>query len=91
MKQHLLVYMLIIHLANHPLLFCQSFRLGLPSRLKRVGSNMRDGNYCALAVTELLRLEDSGGMLRVGPVHYNTVEEIKRFGEELGRITSGVT
>jgi len=29
--------------------------------------------------------------VRVGPVHYNTVEEIKRFGEELGRITSGVT
>jgi selenocysteine lyase/cysteine desulfurase len=50
-----------------------------------------DGNYYALAVTERLGLEGSGGMVRVGPVHYNTVEEIKRFGEELGRITSGVT
>jgi selenocysteine lyase/cysteine desulfurase len=28
-----------------------------------------------------------GGMVRVGPVHYNTVEEIRRFGEVLGRIT----
>ena len=46
-----------------------------------------DGNYYALAVTERLGLEASGGMVRVGPVHYNTMEEIKRFGEELGRIT----
>jgi cysteine desulfurase family protein (TIGR01976 family) len=48
-----------------------------------------DGNYYALAVTERLGLEDSGGMVRVGPVHYNTVEEIQRFGEELGRIAAG--
>jgi cysteine desulfurase family protein (TIGR01976 family) len=45
-----------------------------------------DGNYYALAVTERLGLEDSGGMVRVGPVHYNTVEEIEKFGEVLGRI-----
>jgi selenocysteine lyase/cysteine desulfurase len=47
-----------------------------------------DGNYYALEVTTRLGLEESGGMVRVGPVHYNTVEEIKRFGEALGRITS---
>jgi selenocysteine lyase/cysteine desulfurase len=29
-----------------------------------------------------------GGMVQVGPVHYNTPEEIKRFGEVLGKITS---
>ena len=46
-----------------------------------------DGNYYALEVTERLGLEESGGMVRVGPVHYNTVEEIRRFGEALGRIT----
>jgi selenocysteine lyase/cysteine desulfurase len=45
-----------------------------------------DGNYYALAVTERLGLEDSGGMVRVGPVHYNTVEEIRRFGEALRKI-----
>jgi selenocysteine lyase/cysteine desulfurase len=45
-----------------------------------------DGNYYALAVTERLGVEDSGGMVRVGPVHYNTVEEIKRLGEVLGMI-----
>lgn len=38
------------------------------------------------AVTERLGLEDSGGMVRVGPVHYNTLEEIKRFWGALGRI-----
>ncbi len=45
-----------------------------------------DGNYYALEVTRRLGLEDSGGMVRVGPVHYNTLEEIRRFGEELGRM-----
>jgi len=47
-----------------------------------------DGNYYALAVTERLGLEDKGGMVRVGPVHYNTLEEIQRFGEALGRIVN---
>ncbi len=47
---------------------------------------MWDGNYYSLGVTERLGLEDSGGMVRVGPVHYNTLEEIKRFGEALGKI-----
>jgi selenocysteine lyase/cysteine desulfurase len=47
-----------------------------------------DGNYYALAVTERLALEDRGGMIRVGPVHYNTVEEIDRLGEALKKIVS---
>ncbi len=42
-----------------------------------------DGNYYALAVTDRLGLEDSGGMLRIGLVHYNTLEEIDRLGEVL--------
>ena len=42
-----------------------------------------DGNYYALAVTERLGVEESGGMVRVGPVHYNTLEEIERLGEIL--------
>ena len=46
-----------------------------------------DGNYYALEVTTRLGLEGSGGMVHVGPVHYNTVEEIKRFGEVLHRIS----
>jgi len=50
-----------------------------------------DGNYYALAVTERLGLEASGGMVRVGPVHYNTLEEIQRFGEALRKIAAGKT
>ena len=47
-----------------------------------------DGNYYALAVTERLGLEASGGMLRVGPVHYNTVSEIEQFGQALRAIAA---
>ncbi len=42
-----------------------------------------DGNYYALSVTERLGVEATGGMVRVGPVHYNTVEELAAFGEAL--------
>jgi cysteine desulfurase family protein (TIGR01976 family) len=57
---------------------------------KRLGEEeifVWDGNYYALAVTEKLGVQETGGMIRVGPVHYNTEEEIERFGEALGRIT----
>ncbi len=63
----------------------------LAGRLGEQGIYVWDGNYYAPAVTERLGVEDSGGMARVGPVHYNTVEEIERFGEALGRIAAGVT
>lgn len=46
-----------------------------------------DGNYYALAVTERLGLEGSGGMVRVGAVHYNTLEEVSRLGKALETIT----
>ena len=42
-----------------------------------------DGNYYALAIMEKLGLQKTGGMLRVGPVHYNTVQEIDRLLEAL--------
>jgi cysteine desulfurase family protein (TIGR01976 family) len=48
-----------------------------------------DGNYYALAVTQHLGIEDSGGMVRVGPVHYNSVEEIGMLKEALDRIAAG--
>jgi cysteine desulfurase family protein (TIGR01976 family) len=46
-----------------------------------------DGNYYALAVTERLGVEQDGGMVRVGPVHYNSLEEIERLGEVLLSLT----
>jgi selenocysteine lyase/cysteine desulfurase len=61
----------------------------LAAKLDEYGIYVWDGNYYALAVTERLGLEESGGMVRVGPVHYNTVEEIHRFGEALGSIAAG--
>ncbi len=58
-------------------------------RLGDEGIYVWDGNYYALAVTERLGLEASGGMVRVGAVHYNTLEEVRRFGQALGRVVSG--
>ena len=55
--------------------------------LGQANINVWNGNYYALAVTERLGVESSGGMVRVGPVHYNTVEEIEKFGEALRRIS----
>jgi selenocysteine lyase/cysteine desulfurase len=47
-----------------------------------------DGNYYALNVSERLGVEDSGGMLRVGAVHYNTLEEIDRLKTALLKISA---
>ena len=57
--------------------------------LGKSGIYVWDGNYYALSVTESLGVEDTGGMVRIGPVHYNTVEEIERFGEVLGKFATG--
>jgi cysteine desulfurase family protein (TIGR01976 family) len=51
--------------------------------LGREGIYTWDGNYYALAVTERLGLEASGGMVRVGLAHYNTRTEIERLGKAL--------
>ena len=40
---------------------------------------MWDGNYYALNVTERLGVEESGGMVRIGLVHYNTSDEVDRL------------
>jgi len=56
--------------------------------LDKFGIYVWDGNYYALAVTEHLGLEQSGGMVRVGPVHYNTKDEILKLGEVLWKIAS---
>lgn len=46
-----------------------------------------DGNYYAINVTERLGLEDRGGMVRVGAVHYNTLEEAQKLKEALLEIS----
>ena len=44
------------------------------------------GNSYALSLTERLGLEEQGGVVRVGPVHYNTVEEIDQVVAAVGRL-----
>jgi selenocysteine lyase/cysteine desulfurase len=56
--------------------------------LNKEGFYVWDGNYYALAVTERLGVEASGGMVRVGGAHYNTLEEVEKFREALLKIVS---
>jgi selenocysteine lyase/cysteine desulfurase len=56
--------------------------------LNEEGIYVWDGNFYALAVTTRLGLEEGGGMVRIGPVHYNTVQEIERLGQALGKIAT---
>lgn len=55
----------------------------IASHLAARGIYVWNGNFYALAVTTLLGLEDSGGLLRVGATHYNTLEEIEQLGTSL--------
>jgi cysteine desulfurase family protein (TIGR01976 family) len=57
-------------------------------KLADQGIYVWDGNYYALNVTERLGLEDSGGMVRVGAAHYNTLDEVSCLGEALKKIAN---
>jgi cysteine desulfurase family protein (TIGR01976 family) len=56
--------------------------------LGKEGFYVWNGNYYALAVTERLGIESSGGMVRVGAAHYNTLDEVEHFGEALKKTAS---
>lgn len=62
-----------------------------PERLaKAIGDEhiyVWNGHNYALAIVERLGLLEAGGMVRVGPVHYNTLAELEKFGEALERAT----
>jgi cysteine desulfurase family protein (TIGR01976 family) len=47
-----------------------------------------DGNYYALNLTERLGVEQTGGLLRIGLVHYNTIEEVERLLKALREFTA---
>ena len=53
--------------------------LELATKLGERGFFTWDGNYYALNLTEHLDVEKSGGFLRLGLVHYNTVDEVDRL------------
>ncbi len=58
----------------------------LAKLLDERGIYVWDGNYYAICATERLGVEESGGMVRIGAAHYNTVDEIERLGEALEEI-----
>jgi cysteine desulfurase family protein (TIGR01976 family) len=60
--------------------------LELATRLGERGFFTWDGNYYALNVTEQLDVERLGGFLRIGLVHYNTMEEVERMLRALREI-----
>jgi selenocysteine lyase/cysteine desulfurase len=62
--------------------------LELSTQLGDRGFFTWDGNYYALNLTEHLDVEKSGGFLRIGLVHYNTVEEVDRLLAALREIVS---
>jgi cysteine desulfurase family protein (TIGR01976 family) len=58
------------------------------ARLAQDNINVWDGNFYAIQITERLGIEEQGGLVRVGAVHYNTREEISRLGDSLRKITA---
>ena len=60
----------------HPRKICEE--------LDKEGIAAWDGNYYAPEVTTRLGLEDKGGMVRVGAVHYNTYEEVQKLVTAVG-------
>jgi cysteine desulfurase family protein (TIGR01976 family) len=62
--------------------------LELATKLGDRGFFTWDGNYYALNLTEHLDVEKSGGFLRIGFVHYNTMEEVDRLLAALREIVA---
>ncbi len=60
--------------------------LALATKLGERGIFTWDGNYYALNLAERLNVEKTGGFLRIGLVHYNTMEEVDRLLEALPEI-----
>jgi cysteine desulfurase family protein (TIGR01976 family) len=59
------------------------------AELGRRGIAVWDGDYYAYELIRTLGLAESGGMVRVGLVHYNEPAEIDRLADELRLITRG--
>jgi cysteine desulfurase family protein (TIGR01976 family) len=57
--------------------------------LGRQGIYAWDGDFYAQALIERLGLSEGGGVLRLGPVHYTTVDEVDRTIEAVARLAAG--
>jgi cysteine desulfurase family protein (TIGR01976 family) len=51
----------------------------LAAKLAEAGIFVWDGHYYAIAVMERLGLLDKGGLVRIGFVHYNRLDEVERL------------
>jgi selenocysteine lyase/cysteine desulfurase len=47
-----------------------------------------DGDFYAWELVRALGLSDVGGLVRIGLVHYNTLEEVDRLVAALGELTA---
>ena len=54
--------------------------------MAHAGIGIRDGHMYAPRLMKRLNLSMDSGAIRASLVHYNTVEEIRRFGEALRTI-----
>ena len=54
--------------------------------LGNLGFYVWNGHNYALAIVERMGVLEAGGMIRVGPVHYNTLNELEKFGEALEKV-----
>ncbi len=57
-------------------------------RLGERGIFVWDGNFFAVEVTTRLGVEENGGVVRIGLIHYNTMEEIDRLIAALREIAN---
>jgi selenocysteine lyase/cysteine desulfurase len=59
----------------------------IAAHLATRGINTWDGDFYAWELVRALGLDEAGGLLRVGLVHYNTVAEIDRLVRALRELT----
>jgi selenocysteine lyase/cysteine desulfurase len=60
----------------------------IANELGNQGMYVWNGYNYTLAVVERLGLLEAGGMVRAGPMHYNTLEELNRLQEFLTRVVA---
>ena len=63
--------------------------LNVVEELGKQNIQVWDGHYYAITVTKSQGLEGQGGMVLLGPVHYNTLAEIEMIGKFWGEIATG--
>jgi cysteine desulfurase family protein (TIGR01976 family) len=60
----------------------------LAEKLGERGIFTWDGNYYAVDLAERLGVQKTGGMLRIGLAHYNTMDEVERLLSEMRKLAT---